>query len=103
MNRILDIKKSLVLVLCLGILIGVPARISYSAVTSATDATTLNKVTDWFATVGKTRAEKAIILKNRRVARQRARSLKEIERRRKIMAKKRAALLKKLEQQKQQQ
>ena len=74
------------------------ALLIFSAVTaSAQVSTQLNKgaqkepffsrVSDWFATVGKTQEEKYIINKNRRAARKLKKAQKDIARKRKQVAK----------------
>ena len=56
------------------------------------DETTFNRITDWFATVGKSQEEKYLIKHKRRTARKISRAKKRIAKQKRDFAKKRKAL-----------
>jgi len=58
-----------IIVFFMGVTVPVYAQYSSTAYGGGKNETVLNRVSDWFATVGKTMEQKYIIKKNRRAAR----------------------------------
>jgi len=71
--------------------IPVYAQYSSKAYGGNKDVTTFNRVTDWFATVGKSQEEKYRIKHERKTARKISRAKKRIAKRKRDFAKKRSA------------
>ena len=90
------LKRGIRIILLIVVLLSAAER-TYAQVTTtanrqASRETFFNRVSDWFATVGKSEQEEILIRKNRRAQRKTARAKKEIQSRRKEIAQRKGAL-----------